>query len=84
MSKKALNKYNKPINKEWKKTFKFNNHWFSLKSLFDGDTQLFDFNKAVMSSVNNINFNKLIRNQLKKKHNIITKHMLKELRLKRK
>lgn len=35
-------------NREWTKQFKFNNHWYVLKSLFDNYAKKeFDFEKAV-------------------------------------
>ncbi len=40
----------KPANKEFTKTFKFNGHWFVLKSIFDKDNEQdkFDFDKKAI------------------------------------
>ena len=54
-------------NREWTKEFKFNNHWFRLKSLFDANASKenhddillnmpFDFNDAIISKKSKAKF----------------------------
>lgn len=66
-------------NREWTKKFKFNNHWYDLKSLFDKDRRMgngmFDFDKqSLKDRSEEYDFDKSLDRQSNKFEDLVTQH----------